>query len=94
MRAPGSATATVWPAATLGAPQTIVRVALADVDRANAEPVGVGMLLALEHLADDEARRPTAGPTVATRSTSVPVIASRSASSCGVDARVAVLAQP
>ena len=32
--APGRATATVWPAATLGAPQTIVLgVAAADVDR-------------------------------------------------------------
>ena len=33
--------ATVWPAATLGAPQTIVRVAVAGVDLADAEPVGV-----------------------------------------------------
>ena len=37
MTAPGSATATVWPAATLGAPQTIVCGSPpADVDAADA----------------------------------------------------------
>ena len=69
------------------------RLAVAGVDRADAEPVGVGMLLAAEHPADDEALA-RGGPTVVTRSTSVPVIASRSASSSGADAGVAVLAQP
>ena len=55
MTAPGRATATVWPAATFGAPQTIVRrLALADVDGADAQPVGVGVLLGLQHAADDE----------------------------------------
>ena len=55
MTAPGLATATVWPAATLGAPQTICDgVLLADVDDADAEPVGVGVLVGLDDLADDE----------------------------------------
>ena len=53
--APGRATATVCPAATLGAPQTIVAaLLLAEVDGADLQPVGVGMLLGLEHPADDE----------------------------------------
>ena len=55
MTAPGRATATVWPAATFGAPQTICGdVAVADVDAADAQAVGVGVLRGLEHLADDE----------------------------------------
>ena len=53
--APGLATATVWPAATLGAPHTIRWGApLADVDQAHAQAVGVRMLVGLEHAADDE----------------------------------------
>ena len=55
IRAPGRATATVWPAATLGAPQTIVALAVAGVDLADPQPVGVGVLLGAQHLADDEA---------------------------------------
>ena len=52
--APGRATATVWPAATFGAPQTIVdRLGLADLDRADAQAVGVRVLDGLEHVADD-----------------------------------------
>ncbi len=44
--APGRATATVCPAATFGAPQTIVRgLALAEIDRADLQAVGVGVLL-------------------------------------------------
>ena len=55
MSAPGRATATIWPAATFGAPQTIVlRLAGADVDLAHGQPVGVRMRLRLEHAADDE----------------------------------------
>ena len=57
--APGSATATVCPAATLGAPQTIVRVAVAGVDLADAEPVGVGVGL------DGRATLPTTKPSAA-----------------------------
>ena len=52
MTAPGSATATVCPAATLGAPQTIVWGSpRADVDDADGEPVGVRVLLGLQHAA-------------------------------------------
>ena len=48
--APGSATATVWPAATLGAPQTIVRGSPEPSSTAHTrQPVGVGVLLGLEH---------------------------------------------
>ena len=66
MTAPGVATATVWPAATFGAPQTIVagrapassrrRQRRAEVDRAHAQAVGVGMRLHVEHAPDDEPR--------------------------------------
>ena len=52
--APGRATGTVWPAATFGAPQTIVRFAVAGVHLADAELVGVRVLLDRENLADDE----------------------------------------
>ena len=55
--APGSATGTVCPAATLGAPQTIVRVAVAGLHLADAQPVGVGVALDREHPADHEAVR-------------------------------------
>jgi hypothetical protein len=53
MTAPGPATATVWPAATFGAPQTI------RAPRRRRRPCRrsggrVGMALGLEHLADDE----------------------------------------
>ena len=56
--APGSATATVWPAATLGAPQTIVcGPPCRHVDQADGEPVGVRVPLGLEHAADHERGR-------------------------------------
>ena len=57
IRAPGRATATVWPAATLGAPQTIVRspspspVSTVQTRSRSAS----GCCSALEHPADDEA---------------------------------------
>ena len=55
MTAPGRATATVWPAATFGAPQTICDGAPSPVStRQTRQPVGVGMAAGLEHLADDE----------------------------------------
>ena len=46
--APGSATATVCPAATLGAPQTIVRSVLADVDRQTRSRSASGCWICLE----------------------------------------------
>ena len=53
--APGSATATVAPAPKFHAPQTIERGSLlADVDLRQLEPVGIRVLLRLEHLADEE----------------------------------------
>ncbi len=49
--APGSATATVWPVATFGAPQTICcSTSRADVDAAEPEPVGVRVLHRLDDL--------------------------------------------
>ena len=83
IRAPGSATATVWPAATLGAPQTIVRSPVAGVDRADPQPVGVGVLLGRERPCRSRSPRARAGRRSPTRSTSVPVITRRSASSSG-----------
>ena len=58
-RVPGSATATFWPAATFGAPHTIVaRRAVADVDAADREPVGVrDGARSCEHAARRGARR-------------------------------------
>ena len=81
--APGRATATVWPAATLGAPQTIVRP--------SPSPVSTWQTLSRSASGcfSQRATRPITkfsaegGPTWVTRSTSVPVIASRSASSPG-----------
>jgi hypothetical protein len=80
--APGRTTATVWPASTLGAPQTIVR-----------SPSPVSTLQTLSRSAfgcrSRSSTLPTtnpsadAGPIVSSRSTSVPVITSRSASSAG-----------
>ena len=56
--APGRATATIWPAATLGAPHTIVRgAAEPSSTRHTRQPVGVRVRLGLQHPADDEARR-------------------------------------
>ena len=77
-RAPGSATATVWPAATLGAPQTIGR---------SPSPVSTMQALSrsafgcFSHLTTLPTTKPSleGGPTVSIRSTSVPVITSRSA---------------
>ena len=93
--APGLATATVWPAATFGAPQTICDgVAVADVDQADAEPVGVGVLVGLEHLADDEVLERADAVVLDRARPRCPVIASRSASACGVERRAAVLVQP
>ena len=91
---PGQRHATVWPAATLGAPQTIVRSPSPVVDLADAQPVGVGVLLGARAPCRRRSSRPRGGPTTPTRSTSVPVIASRSASSSGLEPGVAVLAQP
>ena len=55
MTAPGLATATVWPAATLGAPQTIWEASPSPVSTwQTPQAVGVGVLLGLEHLADHE----------------------------------------
>ena len=52
-----AATATVWPAATLGAPQTIVRVPSPVSTSQTLQAVGVRMLLRRDHPADDEALR-------------------------------------
>ena len=53
--APGRATATTWPAATLGAPHTIVLgVARADVDRADGQAVGIRVRFGGQDVADDE----------------------------------------
>ena len=53
--APGRATATVCPAATFGAPQTIVAGGvLAEVDGADLQPIGVGVPLGAQHPPDDE----------------------------------------
>ena len=81
--APGRATATVWPAATLGAPQTIC----------DGSPAPVSTRQTLSRSASgwrpDSSTLPTTKcssavtPWVCTRSTSVPVMASRVASSNG-----------
>ena len=81
--APGRATATVWPAATFGAPQTICA----------GSPVAVSTRQTLSRSAsgwrEDSSTLPTTKcssavtPCVCTRSTSVPVSASRFASSNG-----------
>ncbi len=55
IRAPGWATATVWPAATLGAPQTIVRSPSPVSTLQTRSRSAFGMLLGAEDLADDEA---------------------------------------
>ena len=91
--APGSATGTVWPAATLGAPQTIVRSPspVSTVQTRSRSAFGCGSALSTLPTTKPSAE---GGPTVPTRSTSVPVIASRSASSARLDAGIAVLAQP
>ena len=53
--APGSATITAWPAATFGAPQTIVRSSdPLRRTRAHAQAVGVGMRRDVQHVADAE----------------------------------------
>ena len=91
--APGRTTATVWPASTLGAPQTIVR---------SPSPVSTLQTLSRSALGccSRSSTLPTTkpslegGPIVSSRSTSVPVITSRSASAAGSHAGVAVLAQP
>ena len=55
--APGSATATVCPAATFGrAAHDRLRLAAPDVDDADAQAVGVRVLLGLEHAARQERR--------------------------------------
>ena len=56
-------------------------LAIPGVDLADAEPVGVGVLLDREHLADDEALRDPARRRGVIRSTSIECIASSSASS-------------
>ncbi len=84
IRAPGSATATVWPAPTLGAPQTIVRgpsSPTSTVQTRSRSASGcwtASVTLPMTKLSGD------GGPTTSIRSTSVPVITSRSASSAGV----------
>ena len=85
MRAPGSATATVWPASTLGAPQTIVRGSPSPVS--TVQTLSRSASGCCSRLSTLPTTKPSAegGPTVVTRSTSVPVIASRSASSSGAD---------
>ena len=53
--APGRATATVWPAATFGAPQTICAGSPSPTSTVQTrQPVGVGVLLGAQHPADDE----------------------------------------
>ena len=53
--APGSATITAWPAATFGAPHTIVRSSdAAEAHGAHAQPVGVGVRRDVQHVADAE----------------------------------------
>ena len=80
--APGSATATIWPAATLGAPQTIgALVAGPDVDRADGQPVGVRVALGAQHAADEEVLERADAVRGGRASTFVPVIVSRCSSS-------------
>ena len=79
--APGSATATVWPAATFGAPQTIVRGSaspLSTVQTLSRSALGCGSQLRTFPITKPA---PLGGPIASTRSTSVPVIANRTASS-------------
>ena len=55
MTAPGRATATVWPAATFGAPQTICAGSSSPTSTVQTrQPVGVRVLLGGQHPADDE----------------------------------------
>ena len=50
MKVPGGANTAFMPARALGAPQTTwIGCAGADVDHADAQPVGVGMLLGGDH---------------------------------------------
>jgi hypothetical protein len=64
------------PAATLGAPQTICRVSpLADIDLAELELVGVGMLVDRQHMGHDDAGN--SGATGSFSSTSRPAMVSR-----------------
>ena len=82
--APGSATATFAPGAEVpGAADDRVRPVLPHVDRRELQPVGVGMLLRLEHVADAEEPE-VAGhaDAVRRRSTSAVEIESASAISC------------
>ena len=56
MTAPGQRDGDDLPGGDVGRPaHDLLRAAVADVDHAHAEPVGVGVLLGLEHAADDEA---------------------------------------
>ncbi len=80
IRAPGSATATVWPAATLGAPQTIVRSPSPTSTVQTRSRSASGCCSALSTLPTTKFSG-LGGPATLTRSTSVPVITSRSASS-------------
>ena len=93
IRAPGWATATVWPAATLGAPQTIVRSPSPVSTVQTRSRSALGCCSALSTL---PTTKPSGegGPTAPIRSTSVPVITSRSAISATSTPGVAVLAQP
>ena len=79
--APGSATATVWPASTFGAPQTIVRGSespVSTVQTLSRSAFGCGSRVSTLPITKP---LPLGGPIDPTRSTSVPVIASRTASS-------------
>ena len=79
--APGSATGTVWPASTLGAPQTIVRGSPSPVS--TVQTLSRSASGCFSRVSTRPTTKPSAlgGPTLTTRSTSVPVIARRSASS-------------
>ena len=62
--APGSATGTVWPAATLGAPQTIVRVPSPVSTSQTRQPVGVGVRLDRDAPFRPRSPPPDGGPSV------------------------------
>ncbi len=76
--APGSATATVWPAATLAAPQTIVRSPSPVSTAQTRSRSALGCGSALSTLPTTKPSL-AGGPTRSIRSTSVPVITRRSA---------------
>ena len=83
--APGRLTPTVWPAATLGAPQTMVRGVSSSTSTVHTESLSASGCFSQVSTLPTTKHSNTASsggtPTRATRSTSVPVRANREASS-------------